>query len=179
MQLPCQRRTSDPSITHRVQLLSPVYSSKLTSSLTQSYLTDLRGVAKLCSDYDRLLLDERKKNQKSARIEDGTPPDETLSVSSAVTPDQTLPLPINQAVSLPDNAASPAAAEKSAPLLSPEQINIPEVQRVIVEHIVKTSDLSQPYTSSPKFRPFSGKTPCPNMEVDFDTSNYITPYTTE
>lgn len=57
--LPCQRCTSDPSVTHSIQLLSPLYSSKLTSSLTQSYLTDLKGVAKLSgTDYETLLLDE-------------------------------------------------------------------------------------------------------------------------
>lgn len=70
--LPCQRCTSDPSVMHSIQLLSPLYSSKLTSSLTQSYLTDLKGVAKLSgTDYETLLLDELNRiseNQQTVRV---------------------------------------------------------------------------------------------------------------
>lgn len=166
-ELPCQRPTSDPNITHSVQLLSPIYSSKLTSDLTQSYLTELKGVAKLSgSDYERLLLEELSRIQKSTNSEDILTPEESSSDSDVVTtlmPDQ--PPQISQATPKPDHTTLPAAAEKSAPLLSPEQISIPEVQRVIVEHIVKSSDLSQTYPSSSKFRPFLGKSPIPNMEV--------------
>lgn len=81
---------------------------------------------------------------------------------------QATPNPVH--ITLPDAAADAAtAAETSTPLLPPEQISIPEVQRVVVEHIVKSSDMSQTYPSSSKFRPFSGKSPCPNMEVDYDS----------
>lgn len=170
-ELPCQRPTSDPNITHSVQLLSPIYSSKLTSDLTQSYLTELKGVAKLSgSDYERLLLEELSRIQKSTNSEDILTPEESSSDSDVVTtlmPDQ--PPQISQATPKPDHTTLPAAAEKSAPLLSPEQISIPEVQRVIVEHIVKSSDLSQTYPSSSKFRPFLGKSPIPNMEVEYDS----------
>lgn len=54
-------------------------------------------------------------------------------------------------------------------LPSSEQLNPPEVQRVVVEHIVRSSDLSSQINAPAKLRPFSGKIPCPNFEVDYDT----------
>lgn len=45
----------------------------------------------------------------------------------------------------------------------------PEVQKVIVEHIVRKSDCNT-YPHFPiKLHPFSGKTPRPSNETDYDT----------
>lgn len=52
---------------------------------------------------------------------------------------------------------------------SPTHLSPPEVQHVVVEHIVKSNDLSSQYHSSFKLRPFSGKVSCSNFEVDYDT----------
>ncbi|KAM3849344.1 zinc finger CCHC domain-containing protein 12-like [Diretmus argenteus] len=38
---------------------------------------------------------------------------------------------------------------------------------MVVEHIVKSSDMSSNHHT--RLRPFSGKTPCPGLEVDYDT----------
>lgn len=174
--LPCQRPSSDPSITHSIQVLTPLYSSKMTCELTHTYLTELKGVAKVSgSDYERLLLEELNRIQGSTKSEAVATPEESSSELNEVTPvspDQSQPPQINQATPDPVHITLPAvaaAAEASTPLLSPKQITIPEVQRVIVEHIVKSNDMSQTYPSSSKFRPFSGKTPCPNMEVEYDS----------
>lgn len=44
--LPCHRPSSDPNITHHIQLLSSIYTANVGSSLTQSYLSKLKDVAK-------------------------------------------------------------------------------------------------------------------------------------
>lgn len=48
-------------------------------------------------------------------------------------------------------------------------MNPPEVQKVVVEHIVRREDTSS-FSSFPvRLRSFSGKTPRPNSEVDYET----------
>lgn len=53
--------------------------------------------------------------------------------------------------------------------LSPDHLSTPEVQRVVVEHIVKSTDIASHFYSPAKLRSFSGKVSCPHYEVDYDT----------
>lgn len=53
--------------------------------------------------------------------------------------------------------------------LSGDDINPPEVQRIVVEHIVRKDDLSAQSISSLKLRTFSGKIPKPGSEADYDS----------
>ncbi|GAA6106461.1 zinc finger CCHC domain-containing protein 12-like [Tachysurus ichikawai] len=60
-------------------------------------------------------------------------------------------------------------APSASPCLPLEQLTTPEVQKVVVEHVIKNSELSPHYYGHVKLRPFSGKIPCPHMESDYDT----------
>ncbi|KAI2645727.1 Retrovirus-related Pol polyprotein from transposon opus [Labeo rohita] len=62
----------------------------------------------------------------------------------------------------------PSSAEKTFQL-SPDQLSTPEVQRVVVEHIVKNTEMATHFQSTVRLKPFSGRVPCPNYEVDYDT----------
>lgn len=53
--------------------------------------------------------------------------------------------------------------------LSPDHLNTSEVQRVVVEHIVKSTEIASQFHSQVKLRSFSSRTPCPNHEVDYET----------
>lgn len=55
-----------------------------------------------------------------------------------------------------------------SPQLPADLISTPEVQRVIVEHIVKSSDVASHSNLSYKLKPFSGRVPHPAFEVDYD-----------
>jgi len=48
-------------------------------------------------------------------------------------------------------------------------VNPPEIQRVVLEHIVRNADVSSSVHTSNRLRSFSGKSPHPNSEVDYDT----------
>lgn len=48
-------------------------------------------------------------------------------------------------------------------------ITHPEVQKVVVEHIVRSEAPISQLSASFRLRQFSGKLPCPSHEVDFDT----------
>lgn len=68
------------------------------------------------------------------------------------------------------SATSPGVAETMHSFnLSPDHINTPEVQRVVVEHIVKSTEMTSHFSPQIKLRSFSGRTPCPSHEVDYET----------
>lgn len=59
--------------------------------------------------------------------------------------------------------------KKTKPLeLGKDELNPPDVQRIVVEHVIK-NDHSASQTSSKWLRPFSGRVPKPPGETDFET----------
>lgn len=52
---------------------------------------------------------------------------------------------------------------------TPFDLNPPSVQRVVVEHVVRSSESSSHYTTPNRLHTFSEKSPCPNNEADYDT----------
>lgn len=48
-------------------------------------------------------------------------------------------------------------------------INPPEIQRIVVEHVIKSENSTMPNQGSKWLRPFSGRVPKPPNEVDFET----------
>ena len=60
--------------------------------------------------------------------------------------------------------------ERTSPFHLPsDQLSTPEVQRVLVEHIVKSSEISSHFHSPCKLKQFSGRLRQPTFEVDYDT----------
>lgn len=65
---------------------------------------------------------------------------------------------------------SPGVAETIRSFsLPPDHLSTPEVQRVVVEHVVKSTEIAAQLHSHVKLRTFSGRVPFPNHEVDYDT----------
>lgn len=62
----------------------------------------------------------------------------------------------------------PSSSEKTFQL-SPDKLSTPEVQRVVVEHIVKSTEIATNFQSTVRLKPFSGILPWPKYEVDYDT----------
>ena len=67
----------------------------------------------------------------------------------------------------PTSNASPHKSHTTAPLLDESTINPPQVQKVIVEHFIR-SDAAPSSFSQSRVRTFSGRLPKPNGEVDYD-----------
>lgn len=80
------------------------------------------------------------------------------------------PKPRNPMATSPDKGAKPKKqAGKIAPVpLSDEILNPKDVQRIIVEHVIK-SEASVSSPSPKRLRSFSGRKPKPPGEVDFET----------
>ena len=58
---------------------------------------------------------------------------------------------------------------KTFPQLSVTDVNPPDIQRVVVEHIVRSQDAASHHLAPARLRAFSGRSPRPANEVDYDT----------
>ncbi|XP_041913515.1 zinc finger CCHC domain-containing protein 18-like [Alosa sapidissima] len=183
--LPCKRPSSNPDVIHQIQLLSELYVADKSSSLTQSYLAELQDVAKLSgTNFEKLLLDELAKIQGATKSNPTTelpttpPPTNNTAQANPLAPETQSPTQIvpdlpylPERDSLPVTVSAPTSAlhRQRTLNLTPEQLTTPEVQKVVVEHVIKNSNLSSQYHDRVKLRPFSGKIPCPGSESDYDT----------
>lgn len=200
--LPLDRPSSvDPLIIHHVRTLSSVYSANVGTSVTHTFLSELKGIAKLSGkSFADILQDEL--NRIKETFHEPTPEGGAKTIHE-ITPVQ----PLSEIVVTPSHAdtAQPGftPAHMESPLypgeskqttggiqfhsepaatpatsvresmhnfnLTPDHLSTPEVQRVVVEHIVRSSDIASQIHSPAKLRSFSGKVPCPHYEVDYDT----------
>ena len=163
LKLPLHRTSeADPNIVHHVDALASAYTSDKGTILTDKFLSDLKNMAKISGkSFEQILRDGL------ARITDvvGEPTREVSGETEEDESDHSLNLSPKVAADV-----TPAKVDSEPiPKLPSEQIVPPEVQRLVVEHIVKTTDSSAQSHSTARLRPFSGRVPCPNFEVDYDT----------
>ena len=176
---------SEPSVIHHIKLLSTLFTTSLGSSLTSSYITELKNVAKLGGiDFEALLQEELARIRVSTKSESSTQ-DVSLGkspschlnradVSIRIDEDEdviqgTCPFPKGNTQSpLPRILTCSVPTSATAIRLPVDQLSTPDVQRLVVEHIVKGDDVSSRHRSL-KLRSFSGKSPVPAMEVDYET----------
>lgn len=86
----------------------------------------------------------------------------------ALTQDSTVADQVD-APSLVTNAPPGKLGSQPRFLLSQRDLNPHEVQKVVVEHIVKTNDVTSLNMPAFRLRPFSGKTPKPTNEAENET----------
>lgn len=177
--------SDDSSVVYHIQLLSSVYTTSVSTTMTKTYLAGLKNVARLGgTDFEKVLLEELARIQKAAKE---SSPDRPAGQSSLATEESpkacavedhnqsSSPKPVvrheSDYVPSPLKRGANALCHGDNPTyhLPIDQLSTPEVQRVVVEHVIKGSDMSSQYHSTPRLRPFSGKTPCPSPEVDYDT----------
>lgn len=80
-------------------------------------------------------------------------------------------LPI-QLQNLTNDNTSPVQAQvesKTYPHLSVTDVNPPDIQRVVIEHIVRSQEAASHHLAPSRLRAFSGRSPRPANEVDYDT----------
>lgn len=179
-------RCSKPDIIHHVQSLASVYIVNVGTSATNTYLSGLKGLAKLSGrDFADILRDELARISESVSSE--------TSAETSRNPEGPEPPPTQSDIQAAASSSINAHAEVSQPSYSPQtgievrdllsprgeraspfhlhadQLSTPEVQRVVVEHIVKSSEISSHLHSSSKLKQFSRRLPQPTFEVDYET----------
>lgn len=178
-------------VVHHVDALANVYSSEKGTGLTESFLTQLRDIAKHSGKSFETLL-QYELARISELVGQTKPAAENVKEPVLINSDdeQTEQTPSNTASENeehPKTAESPSTQNEHTPeptksitpdisrpdplhqlKSAPDHLNPPEMQRFIVEHVVKSSDLRSDLHSV-KLRTFSGRVPCPNTEVDYET----------
>lgn len=158
---------------YHIKSLSKIYAATVGCTKTKTYLADLKQVAKLSGqDFAEVLQELMTQiNGAVSELRPGKPEglkQECTAASehkTAATPDQQTH---NMAIPVTSSAAlHPTTTEGHSTSMSAAELNPPEVQRYVVEHIVKSEDVN--IRSSHKLRMFSGRLPHPQHEVDYDT----------
>lgn len=189
--LPLDKQSdSNCDVVFHIDALASVYSCERGSGLTKTFLSDLQNIAELSGkSFEHVLRDEltritdfvgRLGQSEESEIPPSAVPEESIERAIEALPtDKSSTHSLKNTSTLdPDppssNSDPPAtvAVQKqstSSFMSSPDNLTPPEVQRVVVEHIVKSSEFSSHMHVPSKLRPFSGRVPCPNFEVDYDT----------
>uniref|UniRef100_A0A672FAW1 Paraneoplastic antigen Ma-like C-terminal domain-containing protein n=1 Tax=Salarias fasciatus TaxID=181472 RepID=A0A672FAW1_SALFA len=147
---------NDPPVVYVVKTLSSVYHTRIGGNITKTYLTELKTLAKRSGvEYELVLKDVMSQISEDVG---------TMSLNPERTPE------VHVEASWP-HATDDVMNTKEArsPSLSVGDVNPPEIQKVVVEHIVRRETDSSHLQSPVRLRSFSGKTPRPNSEADYDT----------
>ncbi|XP_043096915.1 zinc finger CCHC domain-containing protein 18-like [Puntigrus tetrazona] len=173
----CTTQGSSP-VLYEVKTLSSTYATKVGSNATKTYLAELKRLAKMSGkDYSEVL-----KEMMSQIGEDVEALQHMAEGSSPTRVETTVLSPPAQEepqlhTSFSDDTPSNNVATdhvtltnaKRAPSFSLSDVNPPDVQKVVVEHIVRRQDSAHHMQTQVRLRTFSGKTPTPNHETDYDT----------
>lgn len=170
--LPCRWPTSNPNITNHIQCLSDLYAADRGSTLTHIYLAELKGVAKLSgADFEKVLLEELTRIHESTKSQTAEPgmsktdpgPQLTSDITSAEVLTNLTQTPVkwsltheHDSLSLIVGAEALPSPKKPALYLSSEQLTSPEVQKMVVEHVIRNTDVVSQYHGV-----FLGKLPVP------------------
>ena len=177
----------EPKVVYEISDLAIVCAAQVGQAKTNSYLTELQNLAKLTGrDFADVLngamsqiglsvskLQHVPTTEKETQGgEEKLPPlVPSIPVSSA-SPAATPTVATNTIPSLKEEATvqfvTRARPRSATPTMAAHEINPPEVQRYVVEHIVKNEDNGF-HHSAQRLRSFSGKVPQPQNETDYDT----------
>lgn len=182
------------NIIHHIASLPSVYSSERGSAAKSTFLSELKNLAKLSGKpFKDVLKDELVRITESigecehttgSKISQGPSPvsklNETVEIPSSAHESLYCARTVQEPEFSSERSSSlngpphteprvlPSSTEKTFQL-SPDKLSTPEVQRVVVEHIVKSTEIATNFQSTVRLKPFSGILPCPKYEVDYDT----------
>lgn len=188
---------SREDVKYHLRALASVYTPAASSSATSTYLEELQAIAKLsgepfeillqrelaklttrstappvCSEEDRASSDlvsttvvsprSSAEQHNTYNLTSVTPPAEISQLRAAQIQFQNL---TNENTS----PARPPVETKTSPYPTISDVNPPDVQRVVVEHVVRSQEAMSHHHASLRLRAFSGRSPRPASEVDYDT----------
>lgn len=191
--LPYTYVCNDVELTYKILDLSTVCAHEVGKLQTKTYLSELQKVAKLTGqDFAVVLngvmslLGQSVTQLNPTATDDESPTEDNESEPPpAVTVNLQTPSmlsaatfghPVGPVASDQNTEPQPRvqpeptaqyASRPSLPAMSHANLNPPEVQRYVVEHIVKNDDSTM--HSTQRLRAFSGRSPRPQTESDYDT----------
>lgn len=168
------RLTDNPEVVYVVKSLSTVYTKQLGGDATRSYLKGLRDIANLSGVNFESMLSEMLTEMSSVVL---PLPAESDTVNQNHENLIDLDQPENKTVSetsepravRKQQASSATYSVNNSILTSPTVLNPPDVQRLVVEHVVRTEEVNSQAFVTTRLRAFSGRIPRPVNEIEYDT----------
>lgn len=165
----------NPEIVYVVKPLSTVYTKQIGGDATRTYLEGLRAIAQLSGVNFETMLGEMLTEMSSVVLPSGA--EATTAKQSPENPvvhGQPESKPVSSEIREPrleEKQRTPSAtcSVNDSILTSPAVLNPPDVQRLVVEHVVRTEDASSQVFATARLRAFSGRTPRPVNEIEYDT----------
>lgn len=158
---------SPSNVIYHIKALSSEYVPTVADSATQSFIAELQRIAKLSGRSFEDVLQLQLARSPALKQTPPTEPQETSPVKTTVPAQTTMPAVTPERAS--EVKEHTQIKENETPVTTVSFASPAEVQRVIVEHVVKTTAPASSAHASFRLRQFSGKIPCPSHEVDFDT----------
>ncbi|KAJ8003249.1 hypothetical protein DPEC_G00167460 [Dallia pectoralis] len=174
----------NPDVKYYIQALASVYTTKVGCSVTKAYLDEIKKLAKLSGrGFEEVLKDMMSEISEAIEL-DGSGDTEVgarqLNTSlDTFEPPQTQVLSDSSQERIIRSGAEPCPTTNVKRSLSvvENDLNPPEIQKVIVEHIVRRDELNTHSHFPIKLRSFSGKIPRPNTDIVKRLSPESTPET--
>ena len=147
---------NDPSETWHVKTIRSLYEEEAGKKLAQQYLRELRAVAGAnTGGFLKALQDElRATNDTECSL-----PTTTCDPSAT-----------HQPMSSPRIAHAATPSLPGSPIhIDGNLVNPPHIQKMIVEHVIRSESTPLHSSHHARLRTFSGRAPRPNGEVDYET----------
>ncbi|XP_077063831.1 uncharacterized protein LOC143715878 [Siphateles boraxobius] len=177
MQLGTLPSPNDPAVTWCVKTVRELCQEELGRELAQKCLAELSSLAETSkAGFWEALQSELQSAQPQIELAPPQSPDTQLQASEnpvAVSTNGSsadCDMQTNNDIANPVDAVTrnvPTTATRS-PFLDEGTVNPPHVQKVIVEHFIRSDSTPSSYSQS-RIRTFSGRLPKPNGEVDYDS----------
>ncbi len=163
---------SPHNVVYHMRLLSSLYVSAVTEQATTHYFAELKRIAKLSGKTFEELLKEQLLSTTASAAESLIDANHLESSQINHPSLSDIPLPPKQAKCSEGGQNSDTAHRvingSFSPTLEANDVNPPEVQQMVVEHILRSDVVSSSSTSF-RLRVFSGRISRPSGEVDYDT----------
>lgn len=171
------KSTLDDNVVFHVRSLASVYTPAASSDVTEDYLMNLQAIAHdsgktlqevLKSELQKISMLTFPESRASEQVLEKEQP---MYDSSMHMTEPENPAKVSTPSQSPHQSRIPdASVDENMSLNIPTSaLSPPGVQRVIMEHVIRTSDtVSAPHVSL-RLKAFSGRIPRPSHEPDFDT----------
>uniref|UniRef100_A0A8C7X6B1 Paraneoplastic antigen Ma-like C-terminal domain-containing protein n=1 Tax=Oryzias sinensis TaxID=183150 RepID=A0A8C7X6B1_9TELE len=175
---------SPSHVTYEIRALSAEYLPVAARSATDGFMSELQRLSKITGkSFEEILKDQLSICESSATAGAGQP-EKTCTAQRQCESDpqsqadpQVFPPVAPPGVVTPEPVSTSGKEPNSFSFHTREGVqekgagfvNPPEVQRMIVEHIVRNETSASQLSVSFKIRSFSGRVPCPSHETDFES----------
>ncbi len=173
-----QQAKNNPDFSFHETALSNVYVERLGRNTTQTYLNELKELASRSGENFEDVLKGMLAHMHEMVVPKPYPEPVLAEVNDTTSAHLAAPsladLTYKQSQATADVTyhsvpLTPAAIGPEPPSLTTSDLNPPGVQRVVVEHLVRSTDLTVHGNSQLRLRVFSGCVPRPPNEVDYET----------